>query len=1119
MATHGLTDTDAERVLFEDLKRETVQHRSCQSKAKLAAAYLWQFESIATLVCGLVLFAYAGYVGALLHVSVLLHGTEDLAAGVIVLVILVLNGVIYVREQQLRSTEVARRAQLLVDRLCKYAFNYAEANTMPDMPSVRTVTVVRGGVRRRIFTNLLAKGDVIELTLGELAPADARPLVKPAADDNGRSSNLARNCPYLPTKDDISAPLLAAGGVAGQFVLQETPFAHTLREMLTTKRPKGVQEQELLRLRVLWRRGLWAGLGISVLISTLRFVLLDIVQGESTSAAFSTYMEVVYTLLPVLPLGCFVLVLFCRLCASARLISLFELLQASESVFEEREDVDEFDDEAPPPTKDVHVDFVHLCRKMLAVLRGRERRYLTRSVDLVDSLGNITSLCALDREGTLCMPVPSPVQLLVPNADDDMVMLDVEEDPVHASGVRFEDLTWDSYLSTLKPLGLNLLLNAHCGTSHPPVHADAHFKYSGAKSPLRLPTARQACLCRIGAEIGFTTGAVECFRQRGRVCGTRIQNAETYLRNAGSNGEQPTLSACLYEEQENGNLQLLSEGDVGLVLDCCEDYWDGQQLEPMDDSMRQRLLDFCQTAAMNDLACIAFAYRPISTDADTADANKTMEWSTDLQHRVVFFNTDAASLEKDTRLQALQQQIFLGMVTLSLQPKMDVRDFIEDLNTAGIRFVYFAPQTEQECKAFGDRVGLETDWNSCILLSSADKDGLSRSAGYVEQHDIKARLPHGTEQIRRHLQHVDDIPLHVPLFAECSPPATTEMMCIFQEYGDVVCAVGSVLNDRNALQFAMADIGIGVEPLPRHFYRDRPENGRVSALVVSTMLNRLACSLTMQHETSLYALNQMIGEARQFQIAYRQAIIFYATSSASLGFLSFLSNCMVLPPALSATQLLWISFLLVPALAFSLVNAPQDPGIMKLMPERNAEHLVHWKRQAFYQAVRACLSVAMCLVIFVLSLAACLNVKPTVTFTFLDRKAWHTMSDGDYWALRYAQQCCGFAFVYFTVWSSATFQHRTHSIIHTPPYKNLHWLITVIFVLVLELVLFFAMISGNSAQLSSLPWYLYILLFAWPLVFMPVHELIKWRDGLRHVQLQKRLKLEFNTKLGMHSPV
>jgi hypothetical protein len=74
--------------------------------------------------------------------------------------------------------------------------------------------------------------------------------------------------------------------------------------------------------------------------------------------------------------------------------------------------------------------------------------------------------------------------------------------------------------------------------------------------------------------------------------------------------------------------------------------------------------------------------------------------------------------------------------------------------------------------------------------------------GYLEQHDIKAKLPRGIENIRPHLKNVDDIPLHVSLFADCRPAATEEMIRIFQENGEVVLCLGNALNQRNTAAFA-----------------------------------------------------------------------------------------------------------------------------------------------------------------------------------------------------------------------------------------------------------------------------------------------------------------------------
>lgn len=69
----------------------------------------------------------------------------------------------------------------------------------------------------------------------------------------------------------------------------------------------------------------------------------------------------------------------------------------------------------------------------------------------------------------------------------------------------------------------------------------------------------------------------------------------------------------------------------------------------------------------------------------------------------------------------------------------------------------------------------------------------------------RAKLPKGIENIRPHLENVDNVPLLVSLFTDCSPDATKEMIEIMQEYGEVVCVIGSSANIHNMPIFLHAD--------------------------------------------------------------------------------------------------------------------------------------------------------------------------------------------------------------------------------------------------------------------------------------------------------------------------
>jgi hypothetical protein len=90
--------------------------------------------------------------------------------------------------------------------------------------------------------------------------------------------------------------------------------------------------------------------------------------------------------------------------------------------------------------------------------------------------------------------------------------------------------------------------------------------------------------------------------------------------------------------------------------------------------------------------------------------------------------------------ESVKGQTLLGLASFGYQPKPNLVDFIEDLGLAGVRFVYFSHAPQRESKAYAERMGLEIDWNSCIILSSLLKGG----HGYLDDHDMKAKLPRGT---------------------------------------------------------------------------------------------------------------------------------------------------------------------------------------------------------------------------------------------------------------------------------------------------------------------------------------------------------------------------------------
>nr|CAD7400460.1 unnamed protein product [Timema poppensis] len=98
--------------------------------------------------------------------------------------------------------------------------------------------------------------------------------------------------------------------------------------------------------------------------------------------------------------------------------------------------------------------------------------------------------------------------------------------------------------------------------------------------------------------------------------------------------------------------------------------------------------------------------------------------------------------------------------------------------------------------------------DAVLLLGVPTIEGLS---GWVDLADVaalfhtRAKLPRGIENIRPHLEKIDNVPLLVSLFTDCTPSATRDMLHIMQEYGEVVCIIGSSASAENMPIFLQAD--------------------------------------------------------------------------------------------------------------------------------------------------------------------------------------------------------------------------------------------------------------------------------------------------------------------------
>jgi hypothetical protein len=317
-------------------------------------------------------------------------------------------------------------------------------------------------------------------------------------------------------------------------------------------------------------------------------------------------------------------------------------------------------------------------------------------------------------------------------------------------------------------------------------------------------------------------------------------------------------------------------------------------------------------------------------------------------------------------------------------------------------------------------MGLETGWNCHISLAEGT---------HASQTDGQSQLPRGIANIRPHLAHVDDVPLLVPLFTDCTALSTCEMMRIMQDHGEVVAALGSSLRPGATHAFATADISIGIEPqFPKqclnvagntHYVSGTPRLAPVvtkkgkeppgntarylhgmetPVLALAADFNNTPCSLAIGRNTSLYIVLHLVREARRMAYNARNMAAFLIGMSAcplhymaawpvlscpaavahalvlpsgcclAVSLAGLVACVALLPPVVDGLQILWICVVAAPVLAVALVSAEMPQALMEVMPDKNKDHLKDIKRYIAYFFLRFAFSSIVAVAVFATAL-------------------------------------------------------------------------------------------------------------------------------------------------------
>uniref|UniRef100_A0A8C9MB65 Transmembrane protein 94 n=1 Tax=Panthera tigris altaica TaxID=74533 RepID=A0A8C9MB65_PANTA len=1209
------------------------------------------------------------------------HGAELVSASALCLLLL-LNLILIGRQDRLKRREVERRLRGIIDQIQDALRDGKEIKWpdamypdlhMPFAPSWSLHWAYRDGQLVNLPVSLLVEGDIIALRPGQesfaslrgikddehivLEPGDLFPPFSPPPSPRGE----VKKGPQNPQQHRL-------------FRVLETPVIDNIRWCLdmALSRPVTALDNERCTVQsVMLHYAVPVVLAGFLITNALRFMLN---APGVTSWQYTLLQLQVNGVLPVLPLLFPALWVLATACGEARVLAQMSKASPSSLLAKFSEDTLSSYTEAVSSQEMLRCIWGHFLR----VIQGTSPT-LSHSSSLLHSLGSVTVLCCVDKQGILSWPNPSPETVLFfsgkvepphsshedltddlstrsfchpepherdallagslntslhlsneqergdwpgdgpkppefyshhkahgrskhpsgsnvsfsrdteggeeepgkaqpglegePYEAEDFVcdyhleMLSLSQDQQNPSCIQFDDSNWQLHLTSLKPLGLNVLLNL-CNASV----TERLCRFSDHLCNIALQESHSAVLpvhvpwglCELARLIGFTPGAKELFKQENHLALYRLPSAEmvkeTSLgRLSCVTKRRPPLShmiSLFIKDTTTSTEQMLSHGTADVVLEACTDFWDGADIYPLSGSDRKKVLDFYQRACLSGY-CSAFAYKPMSCALSSQLNGKCIELVQAPGQSSIFTMCELPStvpiklstrrnswssdegigevLEKEDCMQALSGQIFMGMVSSQYQARLDIVRLIDGLVNACIRFVYFSLEDELKSKVFAEKMGLETGWNCHISLtpngdmpgseippsspshagslhddlnqvSRDDAEGLllmeeeghsdlisfqptdSDLPSFLEDCN-RAKLPRGIHQVRPHLQNIDNVPLLVPLFTDCTPETMCEMIKIMQEYGEVTCCLGSSANLRNSCLFLQSDISIALDPL----YPSRcswetfgyatstsmaQASDGLSPLQLSGQLNSLPCSLTFRQEETI-SIIRLIEQARHATYGIRKCFLFLLQCQLTLVVIQFLSCLVQLPPLLSTTDILWLSCFCYPLLSISLLGKPPHSSVMSMATGKNLQSI---PRKVSH-------------------------VEPCEPGPFL--------RDG----------CVEGTGPRGRVFISITHVHRTKPLWRKSPLTNLWWAVTVPVVLLgqvgqtaVDLQLWTHRDSRVHFGLEDVPLLTWLLGCLSLVLVVVTNEIVKLHEIRVRVRYQKRQKLQFETKLGMNSP-
>lgn len=471
----GLSTADALKKLHEDITNELIKFEN-QGK--------WRNRIVDK--NSRILSHYSVLITVILAIG-LIYTTYYFTA-FLVLFILVFNIYFVYREEMLKCTEMIRKTRDILDEielaipLSKdwKSINYPHLCS-PMSPCITLCWTYRDNEIVNLPTVLLVKNDVIVLRLGQTAPGNCREITskgnKPRFFKFGECYGYNSQKNEAPSKPTAIQPLPDL-----VCILEHTPFLDNLLLSLEKflDRPQTFHNHRRNTLINTYLQKYVFFIVLTIVIVTIILRAFDsyFFKGKIIHSDWKKVciLNCVSSLISLLPLIFPLLWINLHHWGTARLNTLLAIPQPLIRL-EKNKGSPEMD----TPTSgelDFPIPRQQVFRNFFNILMG-SCDLLSRSTNIIQVLGSVTAFCCVDKKGILSFPNPTPEKVFfLRDVADEMEqsessldsncsdqdpkevvaeVLDLTHDQNSPFKIEFDDHEWKNHLSSLKPLGKNLI--------------------------------------------------------------------------------------------------------------------------------------------------------------------------------------------------------------------------------------------------------------------------------------------------------------------------------------------------------------------------------------------------------------------------------------------------------------------------------------------------------------------------------------------------------------------------------------------------------------------------------------------------------------------------------------